>query len=302
MPWCPNCKNEYRDGITTCVDCNIPLVDSLDEQNSEIDTCELALIKKKNTAIRLIHYLRYSGISYAAILPNEEAQCYQIVVDAQEKKEADKHLKAFLSVESEHESENHEEAELDEEEFSDLPDFMQEDDYIEDETDESFQEGDTSTSSKEEPVSNATYVTKEASYQENKSSGRMFLGFSALGLIYVLLNAAGVLSLMNGAFSYIVITSMFVGFGLLGFSSLKHAKELSAGIDAERKKTADIQSFLDSLGDITNLDEPGWSELNDEILYFKRTSHLKELIQDKFGEQNEDYIESIVEEFYNKTI
>lgn len=33
MPWCPECKNEYREGITTCVDCSISLVDSLEDIN-----------------------------------------------------------------------------------------------------------------------------------------------------------------------------------------------------------------------------------------------------------------------------
>ena len=29
MPWCPKCKSEYREGITTCVDCKVELVDDL---------------------------------------------------------------------------------------------------------------------------------------------------------------------------------------------------------------------------------------------------------------------------------
>jgi len=32
MPWCPNCKSEYRDGFTTCVDCGIKLVDKLPQE------------------------------------------------------------------------------------------------------------------------------------------------------------------------------------------------------------------------------------------------------------------------------
>lgn len=28
--WCPNCKNEYVEGITECADCGVPLVDSLE--------------------------------------------------------------------------------------------------------------------------------------------------------------------------------------------------------------------------------------------------------------------------------
>ncbi len=31
MPWCPNCKYEYKDGILTCADCGATLVSSLEE-------------------------------------------------------------------------------------------------------------------------------------------------------------------------------------------------------------------------------------------------------------------------------
>ena len=31
MPWCPVCKNEYRDGIKLCAECQVELVDHLEE-------------------------------------------------------------------------------------------------------------------------------------------------------------------------------------------------------------------------------------------------------------------------------
>ncbi|MCR5222475.1 MAG: zinc ribbon domain-containing protein [Lachnospiraceae bacterium] len=31
MPWCPNCKYEYKDGVTVCADCGAQLVESLKE-------------------------------------------------------------------------------------------------------------------------------------------------------------------------------------------------------------------------------------------------------------------------------
>mgnify|MGYP006910466739 CR=1 FL=1 len=35
MPWCPKCKNEYVDGVKTCVDCGCDLVGSLEEMEKE---------------------------------------------------------------------------------------------------------------------------------------------------------------------------------------------------------------------------------------------------------------------------
>lgn len=31
MPFCPNCRAEYREGFTACKDCHVPLVDTLPE-------------------------------------------------------------------------------------------------------------------------------------------------------------------------------------------------------------------------------------------------------------------------------
>lgn len=36
MPWCPKCKNEYREGIQVCADCGSPLVEQLTEENPSL--------------------------------------------------------------------------------------------------------------------------------------------------------------------------------------------------------------------------------------------------------------------------
>ena len=36
MPWCPKCKLEYVEGIKTCPDCNVDLVDVLKEEQEEV--------------------------------------------------------------------------------------------------------------------------------------------------------------------------------------------------------------------------------------------------------------------------
>ena len=43
MPWCPICKNEYREGIKLCAECQVELVDHLEdeeEQDAEIERQE----------------------------------------------------------------------------------------------------------------------------------------------------------------------------------------------------------------------------------------------------------------------
>ncbi|MCT4544821.1 MAG: hypothetical protein N4A63_14900 [Vallitalea sp.] len=35
MPYCPNCKEEYEDGVTICKECNSALVDKLDVPTKE---------------------------------------------------------------------------------------------------------------------------------------------------------------------------------------------------------------------------------------------------------------------------
>lgn len=36
MPWCPVCKNEYKEGYKVCADCGADLVDSLEDASEEI--------------------------------------------------------------------------------------------------------------------------------------------------------------------------------------------------------------------------------------------------------------------------
>jgi len=35
--FCPQCESEYREGFTTCADCNVALVDALSDRNEEAD-------------------------------------------------------------------------------------------------------------------------------------------------------------------------------------------------------------------------------------------------------------------------
>jgi len=44
MPWCPVCKNEYREGIERCAECKVELVDHLEDESAQ--DAELEQLRK----------------------------------------------------------------------------------------------------------------------------------------------------------------------------------------------------------------------------------------------------------------
>lgn len=46
MPWCPVCKNEYREGIERCAECKVELVDHLEDQTADQKELEKTAIMR----------------------------------------------------------------------------------------------------------------------------------------------------------------------------------------------------------------------------------------------------------------
>ncbi|MCM1538577.1 MAG: hypothetical protein NC254_09275, partial [bacterium] len=96
MPWCPVCKNEYKEGVTVCADCGTALVDSLEERK------EVLLCKGEEALIlRMQKFLEYNDIPVVFEQEEEEARLY--VLPKQERK-AKQAISVFL-VESAAEAE-----------------------------------------------------------------------------------------------------------------------------------------------------------------------------------------------------
>ena len=81
MSWCPNCKTEYKEGITVCSDCDAELVESLETE----ERCSI-LFGEENQIELLKKFLEYNDIMSCVIsqIPEGDAYTYELSVSKED--------------------------------------------------------------------------------------------------------------------------------------------------------------------------------------------------------------------------
>lgn len=263
MPWCPNCKKEYQKGIT-CADCNTTLVESL--ENQPFDLMELADLEEEDASKRLVNFLEFSGIQDVTSEFFPETSTWKISVNGNDSKEAKKLYKAFLTAEtSEEEKLEH------------------------------------SKKEKEENKDN-TYVKKEDKYNDYKSSAYLFLPFGILGLVFIILNITETLNFIGNTFQMIVLTLCFIGFIYVGITSMLRLNSLKEEVREEQDNTSSIIQWMKAnitkevLSNVTD------KNVSDEVNYIHQTDKIKEMILEEYKNLDENFIDQLIEDYYNKYI
>lgn len=284
MAWCPNCKNEYRAGITICPDCNVELLEELNEEQAE-DYVLLFQTDDEEMKSKVTAYLTHCGIRMkeeiregseeetdqtreAAAEETEETaapvRIYSVSVPKKDAKEAMKEMRTVLYVSAE-------------------------------------QDGPTTELEKKQPQKedSSVYVEAKDRYQEYRSSGFMFLGFAAALLIFGLCNMFGILSVMNSPFSLIMIAIMVVAFLFIGISSLKKTGSLKEEAANEETQSEQVRAYLAKEFPKEALDAMAEPELSEEILYLKQMDAMKEKITQEYPDLPEGYLDTLLEDYYN---
>ena len=75
MAFCPVCKNEYRPGFTTCSDCKVALVDSLELAAQAVIMGEKALLDE------ITNHLIENQIMSAKVIFITEQDAYQLFLN-----------------------------------------------------------------------------------------------------------------------------------------------------------------------------------------------------------------------------
>ncbi len=308
MPWCPNCKTEYREGITHCADCKVELVAEYKDVVLKNATAMLVQVDTEHRlfAQKLHDFLEYSKISSVVL----EEEMIGVYVAPEDLTQAKKCFKAFYSVETELMMQQAAEAAfLKGEEF----------DYFGEDDEEDLETEIKSTNLPKEDVTglgdtkqccankkNETYVSAAAKYDDYRSSGFTFVILGGLGVVFALLNFMGVFTLFGSTFSSLVLFIMFGIFLGLGIFSFVKADKLKESATIEQQVVSEAKAWMEKnftkevLADL-NIEENASDEVNtEELLYMDRLDSLVGRLLKAFPNLHDSLAEQLVEEFISQ--
>ncbi len=306
MPWCPNCKTEYREGIKVCADCGAALIAELKE---EAERAQITLLQNADTVAKLKAYLKYAGIESEAEYIDEE-EAYLVTVAESDGKKAAVEYKAFMTVEAEKlkDFENQDGLSL---ELSDEDGGVKESIKIENMEDlDKLRKAGISdqdlakllkiSAPQYKPA--GVYESQAEKANEFSSTGYTFTIVGCLMFIFTLLNLVGIIDLFKG--NYMTLGILFAlsiaGIGV-GIGAFKRSKKAKSMVADEEKRTDEINEWIEKHAYImTQQGLDGSDGTPEEILYLKRTDAMKKALETCFGQLNEDYVDSLLDDFYNK--
>ena len=269
MSWCPKCKNEYRAGITICPDCKVELMEELTD-SIELEFVPLFQTDDEALKTKLVKYLVHCGRKVqeqTAEVETDEGlkNVYAILVPKDDYSEAIQEIKTVITYDAKQEA------------------------------------GEEDLKPRHRaPEPSTLYVDAKARYQEYKSSGIMFLVFAVLFLIFGILNIAGIINIMASTVSLILVFGAVAGFTYVGITSLMKVSALKEEASTEEKTTDTINDFLkETFTKEKLLAEFKDEDLSGELLYFQLMELMKEKTVERFPEADENYLDSLLEEYYN---
>lgn len=300
MPWCPNCKTEYQEGIEVCSDCGATLVDELPEEK---ETVVVAYIADESLAQKLVDYLDYSKIE-AEYGYDEDEESYAVTVGEDDLAEAQTAFRAFYNVESKNMLAEERErianavakleeagTEINEELLESIPD---------DEMSEEEKKTIASALMAEKLYKPAeVYVKKADESKEMFSTAITFLGFAALLLVFLVLNAMNVITLFNNAPSLILIGAMAIGCCLVGINAIKRSRNAEIASVQEEQLTESLDGWLEDNITADVFAELESEDLSEELLYLRRTEIIRTKLFEAYPDLDESFADDLIEDFYN---
>jgi len=279
MPWCPVCKNEYKDGYTICADCGAHLVASLE------DGLKAVYFGAESDLYEVSKFLRANGIKKTEVSYDKKENTYELLVEEDAVAEVQKMIRVYLqNVVAAKEKEKAKEAisQMSEEELNAL---MREQERRRNE------------------MMRTPYEDAGKKAEDYKSGADSLLIVGVIGIIALVLLNLGILPISLPVFTKTMLTIvmgiMFVAFVITGVLSRKSYERLRVQASADKDTKAEIVNYLKESIDVAEFDK----DLTDddpsiEILYFRRMEKLKTMVVAYAEDIDMSFAEYILEEVY----
>lgn len=305
MPWCPQCKNEYREGIKVCADCDCELVEEIAS-----DDRVAVIFGEEEQMNSLKQFLEFNKIKGATVRFDEEEKVHELWVRTRDKDAAMDIAGVFLQKEAERA------ASMQLNDFEDLEKSARDSFQESAETVQNSREEDGKETGKmsDDSASDGrgtdadrpcVYMNNTEKAEDNRSSAWTLLFVGAVGIVIMILGMLDVIPLPvgNPYMFYGVMIAVFLLFIVMGFASMKNAKIFAKKAESENtlrdamvkwyQENLSAEAVDAELGDIEGLVE--------EALYFKRVQNLKEKFNHQFMNLDQGFLENFIdEEVYDK--
>lgn len=140
------------------------------------------------------------------------------------------------------------------------------------------------------------YITPEKRYEDQKSTGYIFLILGIAGLIITVLCWLDILKFPLNQFQLGILLAMFIAFTGFGVWSFKKAAEVASTITSENDKFADMRKWIEENRD--NFCTSDLAGLSGSEAYFQREQDIHDAITNHFPDIDESLLELFVEETY----
>ena len=281
MSWCPKCKIEFPEGTTECKECGNKLVNMLDELDKSDKSDKLVKLNfepvayvDEEIAKRLVKLLQFSEIPEAIMVFDSLNQSYEVQVGRNNYKKAVDLIRIF--------KENEFDAN-----YTEDSEFGVEEEYTEITV----------------PTTN-TYVKTSDRYKDNLSSAYTFLICGCFGLLILILEDIGIIKLwgMSGVSKIllnVVVGGLFIGFIIIGISSLRYSKILKQQAAEEEEFTTKLIDWLHVNLTIETIENSYDTNIPEEMKYFKRVEAIRAKLEELYSSLEEEYLVKIADDYYS---
>lgn len=279
MPWCPVCKNEYREGYTHCNDCDVDLVDSLEEGPR-------ALIAGTEYDMNRMAELLQSKDVECFVRPGQRKDEFELYVTEEHAERATAYLQSYVQAMMQQQEKERRAAmgmDVDAEDGADT------------ETPEEQQT----------PERAALYEDKNNKAEDAKSSAVALLLVGGLGLVFIVLLMLDYLPIhLFGLGKYLVsgiMAAMFLVFIAMGFSSIKTYKKYLDIAEEEKKNIEQIMELLAQhmSKEVIDTKLAGEPEEMPQI-YYSRLAVIKEFLEAHYGGLEPALLEKLADDWYEE--